>query len=604
MCGINGIINHHNKENATVLITKMNQSLKHRGPDDDGTFCDENIAFGQTRLSIIDLSYGGHQPMISECGNVVMVFNGEIYNYKNLKAKLKYNFKTNTDSEVIIAAYLEHGIDFIEKLEGMFAIALHDKKANKTFLIRDRFGVKPLYYSILNHSIFFSSEQRTLLKLGIFNPKLNLSKLKEYIKFATVLDGESFIEQICCIKPGSYLEITIDNFVEIKYYELKANNKENNDSNYSQIVKKTRDLIIQSVSKRLESDVPLAAFLSGGIDSSIVVAAMTELEKNVNTFHVSFNESKFSESNYASIVSKKFKTNHQEVIINSNDFINLIPQAIKDMDFPSLDGVNTYIVSKATKDAGITVALSGIGADEWFGGYPIFSRFNTKLSKLAHLSPKVFRKLTANLITALKDDFKSEKLQDFLDSNLSKKDIVMLSRANNSEILTNKLLKEKVDFNYNYNVNNISDLSILEWKQYLLPVLLRDADQMSMANALEIREPFMDHHLVEFILSLNDEIKSQKPAKKLLIDSFSDVLPKEILNRNKMGFVLPYEIWCKENLKDFIVLGLNELSNLNQIDSKELELLLLNFLDKENKVRWTQIWSLAVLGHWITNNLK
>lgn len=599
MCGINGIINHRDKLFAEKTVNSMNTSMKHRGPDDDGVLVNEHIAFGHRRLSIIDLSKLGHQPMSSNDNSVTTVFNGEIYNYKSLKKQLDYPFKSNTDTEVIIAAYLKWGIDFIHKLDGMFAIALFDHQINTTYLIRDRLGVKPLYYFIKeNTTCVFASEIRSIIDTGIVSRTLNHKALTDYLTFQTTTSEQTLIEGILSLEPGSYLKISENSIEKNQYWNIKKKNKSND--SYNSATLKIKDLLYESVQKRLESDVPLAAFLSGGIDSSAIVGIMSDIGVKANTFNINFDESEFSESKYATLIAKKFNTNHTEVLIKQNEFIQLVPEAVMKMDVPSSDGVNTYAVSKATKDAGITVALSGVGSDEWFAGYPVFNFIHENKNKKYKSIPLWIRKYINFTYKKLKNN--DNKKLELLSSDLQNDKSYLAFRKLFTSHQINKLLNKKVDTVFIENIENISDLSIAEWQYYLSPLLLRDADQMSMATALEIREPFLDYQLVEYILGLPDQYKFGNSPKQLLVDSLQGLLPNEIINRPKMGFVLPYAKWMKNELKEFVDSGLNALKDNNHFNPNYINWLSESYFNNKNDIKWNMIWNLTVLGHWLKQN--
>lgn len=599
MCGINGIINHRDKLFAEKTVNSMNACMKHRGPDDDGVLVNEHIAFGHRRLSIIDLSKLGHQPMSANDNSITVVFNGEIYNFKSLKKQLDYPFKSNTDTEVIIAAYLKWGIDFIHKLDGMFAIALFDHQINTTYLIRDRLGVKPLYYTLQDKTTcIFASEIRSLLATELVSKKLNQNALTEYLTFQTTTGEQTLVEGIVSLEPGSYLKISENSFEKNQYWNIKKKNKSND--NYNSATLKIKNLLYESVQKRLESDVPLAAFLSGGIDSSAIVGIMSDIGVKANTFNINFDESEFSESKFATLIAKKFNTNHTEVLIKQNEFIQLVPDAVMKMDVPSSDGVNTYAVSKATKDAGITVALSGVGSDEWFAGYPVFKFiYENKNNKYLSI-PLWIRNYIHSTYKKLKNN--DNKKLELLSSNLQNDKSYLAFRKLFTSYQINKILNNKVENISIVNIENISDLSIAEWQYYLSPLLLRDADQMSMATALEIREPFLDYQLVEYILGLPDQYKFGNSPKQLLVDSLQGLLPNEIINRPKMGFVLPYAKWMKNELKEFVDSGLNALKDNSHFNSNYINWLSESYFNNKNDIKWNMIWNLTVLGHWLKQN--
>lgn len=603
MCGINGIIG-ASIEDSKLIVTAMNNSMKHRGPDDSGSFVNEAIGFGQTRLSIIDLSAAGHQPMFSYDGTICITFNGEIYNFKSLKSQLNdYPFKTHTDTEVIIAAYMKWGISCVEKLDGMFAFVLHDSKQNKQFLVRDRLGVKPLYYYQTNDgNLLFASEVRSILASSVIKRKLNSIGLGDYLTFQTIPGDSTLIDGIKMLPSGSYM--TVQN----KVYNIQSywsiSNYKGVETDQKLAIKTTRDLFFKAVEKRLMSDVPLGAFLSGGIDSSAVVAAMYECGSSINSYNINFNEKQFSEAKYADLIAKKFKTNHTQIDLQAEEFLNIFPDALRALDQPSWDGVNTYVVSKAVKGAGISVALSGVGGDEWFGGYPVFKQLGGgSLEKLKYI-PQSIRQLISTVVNFSKQDYGAAKKFELLASDMSIENSYYAIRKLFTQEQIKAILINKTGFNHSYHPhsNQYKDISIAEWENYLKPMLLRDTDQMGMAHALEIREPFLDYQLVEYVLSLPDEFKKGNAPKSLLVDAMGDLIPNEIVHRPKMGFVLPWQQWLKKELKSIVNEGLDVLSQHPQFNSQTIHELRSNYFSNNKNIRWNMILNLAVLGIWIKNN--
>ncbi len=604
MCGINGITGIADINEAQKIVGLMNQSMQHRGPNDEGTFVDENIALGHRRLSIIDLSNAGHQPMFSENKKIVVAFNGEIYNFLSLKKQLPhYTFKTNTDTEVILAAYLHWGIQFIEKLDGMFAIALYDIEAKTLCLIRDRLGVKPLYYAeTINNEIIFASEIRSILASGKIKKKLNISEITNYLTFQTTLGNDTLVEGIKLIEAGSMAVILNNEITFQKYWQI--NPPRFSEDSFEKAKIKTKDLVIQAVEKRLMSDVPLGAFLSGGIDSSAVVAAMSECGIKANTYNINFNEKEFSEAKYATLISKKYNTNHTQIDLTASDFLTLLPKALSALDHPSTDGTNTYVVSKAVKDAGISVALSGIGGDEWFGGYPVFNHLKSKKLNALKLIPTAFRKPIFNTLGKIKDDYTAEKKYELLSNDINVNNSYLAVRKLFTKHQITQILKSDVKFNLlsGPQSNNYTSISIAEWRNYLMPVLLRDTDQMGMAHALEIREPFLDYKLVEYILSLPEAYKKDDVPKSLLVNAMGNLLPKEIVERPKKGFVLPWEHWLKNELKRTVNEGLDVICNHDAFNAFEINNLRHNYFNSKQNIRWNMIWNIVVLGIWMKNN--
>ncbi|MFB0961771.1 MAG: asparagine synthase (glutamine-hydrolyzing), partial [Flavobacteriales bacterium] len=377
MCGINGIFGLESIEDPKGVIQSMNAKLAHRGPDNNGIYTDDFVALGHRRLSIIDTSDASNQPYYSTDGNLVFIFNGEVYNFEELREEIgsDYNFSTSSDTEVVLAAYAKWGLNFLSKLNGMFSLAIWDKTKKQIIIARDRLGIKPLYYSETDDSFIFSSELRSLLESGLIKRKLDRNNLIEYLRYQTVHSPRTLIENVHSIPAGHYLVLNDNERILNKYWEISEPQSFGNLKDETQVKTKIKSLLKSSVNYRMKADVPYGAFLSGGIDSSAIVGLMSEdSDMPVSTFSVVFNEREFSEAPYAELIAKKFKTNHHEILLTADDFLKEIPNALKSMDFPSGDGPNTYLVSKVTKASGITMALSGLGGDELFAGYPIFKR--------------------------------------------------------------------------------------------------------------------------------------------------------------------------------------------------------------------------------------
>jgi asparagine synthase (glutamine-hydrolysing) len=619
MCGINGVYFYGEERESTTVVRRMNEQMAHRGPDAEGSFCESKIGLGHRRLSIIDLEAISNQPFYSIDKRYILVFNGEIYNYLEIRAQLNYPFQTQSDTEVVLAAYLQWGSTCLEKFNGMFALAIWDREKEELFLGRDRLGIKPLYYWQSNTEFVFASEIRSLIKSGLIPKKLNHNVLGEYLRYQTVHAPNTILEGVKLLMPGNFMRISEEGVHQQAYWSAESNRRDEDFSNVVSNRKRIKELFFGAVEKRLVADVPFGAFLSGGIDSSSIVAAMSEVSKTRPvTFSVVFDEKKFSEEKYAQLVANKFKTEHHAIRLKAKDFLLDIPHALTSMDHPSGDGINTYTVSKATKEAGITVALSGLGGDELFSGYPVFRQMD-KLSKNAWAQswPREFRSAVGHLNKMIKGDIKSAKLQQLLRLNrLDVENAYPLSRQLFLEPLLSKVLKS-------YHTNNMvariahetiglntsgsgyplqAQISLLEIKTYMQNVLLRDADQMSMAHALEIRVPFLDHELVEFMLNVPDKQKLEGFPKKLLVDSLDGLLPKEVYQREKMGFVFPWEEWLRKDLRELVEENIAFAGELGIMNKRELQKLWSDFLAGKPTVNWTMIWSIVVLAFWIKKN--
>lgn len=372
MCGIAGIVNIHPKTRQATAIRLMTNRLAHRGPDAEGIYVDDHIALGHRRLSIIDLSAEANQPMWDYTGRYALVFNGEIYNYKDVRSTLKdYPFKTQSDSEVVIAAYAVWGPQGLQHLNGMFAFAIWDQQEKTLFAARDRLGKKPFFYNHTASHFIFGSEVRSILASGLVDGKLDENQLDEFFKYQAAQHDHTLIQGIRRMPAGHYMLIKNGQLSLQRYWGY--DHLQPSTDHLSQAKAKVKDLFMDSIRLRMVSDVPVGAFLSGGIDSSLVVACMAEQSTSpVHTFTISFDEKKYDESPYAEIIAKQYRTDHHRINIRPEAFLESFDEILSSMDIPSGDGPNTYLVSKYTRQAGVKVALSGLGGDELFAGYNKF----------------------------------------------------------------------------------------------------------------------------------------------------------------------------------------------------------------------------------------
>jgi asparagine synthase (glutamine-hydrolysing) len=380
MCGIAGIINQNGLPVDPLVLRRMTDLMYHRGPNAAGAFVEGAAALGHRRLSIIDLSAEANQPMADSSGRYRIVFNGEIYNYLEVKAGLNdYFFQTQSDTEVILAAYLKWGVACLEHFNGMFAFAIWDREEQILFLARDRVGKKPLYYYRNEHTFLFASEVRALLSTGLVPRQIRPDAVATYLKYQTVPAPDTLIENVFQLPAGHYALVHRNQFSLHSYWSLLQPTRHFEKEDAAATRRQVKTLLQAAVGRRMVSDVPLGAFLSGGIDSSAVVALMAEQsEQPINTFSINFQERAYDESAYSDLIARRFKTRHTPFQLSAGDFLNELPAILGTLDMPSGDGPNTYIVSKLTKQAGVTVALTGLGGDELFAGYETF-KYYTRL---------------------------------------------------------------------------------------------------------------------------------------------------------------------------------------------------------------------------------
>jgi len=622
MCGINGIYGLDDLSESKERVVKMNNALAHRGPDANGVFKGDNVVLGHSRLAIIDLNSNANQPFLDASKRFALVFNGEIYNYKQIKGWLKdYPFQTQSDTEVVLAAFMKWGPECLSRFDGMFAFAIWDNKERELFIARDRLGIKPLYYHLGKSTLAFSSEIRALIKSNTFEPKLDEFGLQDYLRYQTVHAPRTILEGVKMLMPGHYMIINDSDYKMEPYWQMAINyNKKGQSLDIKETKEEVKRLLDNSVEKRLVSDVPFGAFLSGGIDSSAMVAMMAKRSKQpIKTFTVAFEEEEFSEAKYARMVAKKFETDHTEIKLRPEDFLKDLPQALESLDHPSGDGPNTYVVSKAVKNAGVTMAISGLGGDELFAGYDVFKR-SLKLqgSSWALSFPPGIRRLIARIIKMRNRTASGDKMAQLITSEywdiahtfpISRqvfKDDIVADLLNQKPLVSNAVADLVLDgIGYGtpgFDLPNLSKVSHAEISTYMQNVLLRDTDQMSMSQALEVRTPFLDHELVEFVLGIPDRHKNPKTPKQLLVESLGNELPSEIVNRPKMGFTLPWAQWMKDDLRDMVEESLKNLGKRDAFNNISIQNLWQRFLNNDSRITWSRIWHLVVLEQWMQKN--
>lgn len=617
MCGIAGILSYTQQPPNSADIRNMTNALVHRGPDAEGFYSDEKIALGHRRLSIIDLSIQANQPFVDNSGRFVIVFNGEIYNFIKLREQLNaYQYKTVSDTEVLLATYIEWGANCVHHLKGMYAFAIWDKIDQTLFLCRDRLGVKPLYYFSGQRGLVFASELRSILKSGFVEGKLQREALFDFLSFQSFNSNLSAIQGVQQLKPGSYMLISNGAITRHTYWDASYGIGKYSYPNENVVKQEVLQLFRKSVASRMVSDIPIGVFLSGGIDSSSIVAIKSEVSaKQLSTFHVAFEEKGFDESRYAKLVADRYLTDHHEIRISKQDLLSDVEKGLLAMDTPSIDGLNTYFISKAIKKQGISVALSGIGSDELFCGYPFFKQY-AKVSALDNsiYSFSFLRRLIARALIFSKDSRKQRMASILRAEKMSIPDIYPEFRRLIMPSSLHELLKLKWDdqtqlertLKENRSIFEglppMGQISLAEYFGYTQHTLLQDTDQMSMAVALEVREPFFDHELIEYVIGIPDALKKPQVPKSLLIGSLSSRLPKAVINRRKKGFLFPWNIWLRNELTSFCEKRIRNISGRDFIHAEALNDLWRRFLKNDPLVKWTDIWAFVVLDQWMESN--
>jgi asparagine synthase (glutamine-hydrolysing) len=626
MCGITGIMAFNEIGRMHMIhLAQSTQLLKHRGPDYQNTFIDERVGLGHRRLSVIDPSPQGHQPMSDSSGRYRIVYNGEVYNYKELRRQLQnkgVNFHSESDTEVLLNLFIYQGAACLEHLNGCFAFAIFDSVKNELFLARDRFGINPLLYYHDNDKFVFASEMRSVLAYNI--PKaLDYESLNLYLELNYVPAPFTMLQGVKKLLPGEYLRINSSEVHPQRYYQIPQNSNTESESTYHHQKTKIVSLMEEAVSKRLVADVPLGAFLSGGIDSSIVVALASRHTDQLSTFSIGYSDQPFfDETNYAQLVANKFRTRHTVYSLNNQELYNHLFEVWDHMDEPFGDSsvLPTYILSKYTRQS-VTVALSGDGADELFGGYnkhlalqrSLDGGFgNTLVRALAPLAtffPKSRNNAIGNKMRQL------DRMAQGLSLSMPERYWFWAGIATgkqalaalNSESLVNlnqvavKGRRQQILKRFGSNVN-LNDILYTDMQLVLPNDMLCKVDGMSMAHGLEVRVPFLDHELVNYVFSLPAISKvNNGMRKRILQDSFKEVLPTELYNRPKKGFEVPLLDWMRTELNGVIE---NELLSEHVLKDQGLfDVSYITQLKKKLRSRNPQdsparVWGLLVFQKW------
>jgi asparagine synthase (glutamine-hydrolysing) len=644
MCGICGVIGIQRSETAEEITRRMMGALQHRGPDEDGILVAPSAAIGMRRLSIIDLP-GGRQPIFNETRNVAVVYNGEIYNFKQLRKTLEgrgHAFRTHSDTEVIVHAYEEWGEECLRELRGMFAMAIWDARSSgttgeaarraKIFLARDRLGIKPLYYVATGGAFLFSSEVRSLLASGRIPPRLSPDSLEAYLTFGSVAEPSTLVEGILSIPPGHFLAFPADAPPAKPspkpfwvYSDAVLQQEGPKPMDFQEAAKMLRPLLEETVRDHLIADVPLGVFLSSGLDSTTLVALGSRFQSDLRTFTVVFPEQRFSESRISRETAKRFNTQHQEVLLAPDTLVTQMEDAVDSLDQPTMDGLNTYFVSRAARQSGLKVALSGLGSDEIFGGYSTFITTPRAafVAGLGRWIPGPLRRLTAGAAVRIAA---GEAVRKAAASWRSPKDFphaYYFTRLLFTPTRVRRLLApyfESDEYPGSHDnpwrlrmretsrqarqLDSFTSVSCFELQSYMVNTLLRDTDSVSMANSLEVRVPFLDHRLVEFVGRLPKSAKyKSKVPKALLVEALSDVLPDDVVGQSKRTFTLPWDVWLRGRLG---VRLSQDLSNLTPplrqyINPRAVRGAWQNFVI--GQTNWSRPWSLYVLNEWIRRHV-
>jgi asparagine synthase (glutamine-hydrolysing) len=646
MCGICGAIGFDSKEAGELAVRRMLAAIVHRGPDEEGFLNATPVVAGSRRLSIIDLP-GGSQPIWNEAETLAVVYNGEIYNFRELRQELQshgHSFRTNSDTEVIVHAYEQWGDTCPSKLRGMFAFAViempqgRNGRATRVFLARDPLGIKPLYYGSTGSSFLFSSEVRSLLASGHVARQLAAQAVSAYLLFGSACEPMTMVEEVFSLPPGHSMMIRVGERVEATepkcywdfvndskhFQERQSSPNSSLSSDRSACAREVRSLLEDAVRKHLIADVPVGVFLSSGVDSTALAALAARVQGGIHTFTVAFPDIEFSEAEVARATAARLGTDHRELSLSGSEMVEKLDEAIAAFDQPSMDGINSYFVSWAARQAGLKVALSGLGSDELFGGYSSFRATSqvARIQKMARFFPRSVRGFGANTMKKSKtyrgsrDAFRKATAA-WLDPSalphayfftrtlFTTQTVAALLRgdtASRSETSWFQWLSQAT--REAAKMDAFTQVSWLELRSYMANTLLRDTDAMSMHHSLEVRVPFLDGPLVEKVLSLPEAIKSDPTRpKRLLIEAMGDLLPKEIAMQKKRTFTFPWENWLRGKLGDRVSAGLQDWSPAlkSQFDGRFAMSAFKDF--QRGRTTWSRPWSLYVLNEWVKRNL-
>ena len=625
MCGILGTINFNHAVDAN-RITAMRDTMPYRGPDSNGLWISEDKYCGlaHLRLSILDPTPAGHQPRISDSNRYVISYNGEVYNYIEIRAELEqkgYQFETGTDTEVILQAYIEWGKDCLDRFNGMFAIAIYDTETKTLFLARDRLGIKPVYYYQDDNEFVFASETKAILHGLDAKPELNIELIDDYMSFGYIPGENTLHKGIKRLMPGHYAILQEGKLAITQWWDLKFNNTE--DKGFDHYLTESKKLLESAIDLRLRSDVPLGIFLSGGIDSSAVVGLLADKVKEpLKTFSIAYDFGKnFDETQYARMVAEKFGTDHHELKITPQQFAEFIPEYIHLMDEPVTEAaaISLFFVSKLAKEK-VTVALSGEGSDEIFAGYDLYQYMNV-LEKYRGVVGQKGTELFAGISNKVLGE--SHKVSKYL--NMATQPIEQRYKGMSTypdaqkQALYRQDFKQKLDdakratnhgqfsrqlFENTKHNDQLSKMLYFDTKTWLVDDLLIKADRMSMGTSVELRVPFLDYRLVEFAATIPSKHKIKKgegkyPLKKMM----EGILPNDIIYRKKMGFPTPLKLMFQNELKGYARdLLLSDNTKLHQFFNVER---IKQLIEEHNANKYDHhktLWQLVVLEEWLRKN--
>jgi asparagine synthase (glutamine-hydrolysing) len=650
VCGICGVAFASRSKDAEAHVRAMAAAMRHRGPDDEGFVVNEprapGLALGMRRLSIIDLA-GGRQPVWNESRDVAVVFNGELYNYRELRERLTllgHRFNTQSDTEILVHAWEEWGEECLPELRGMFAFALLDLRgrfatAPLLFLARDPLGIKPLYYAQTPEGFAFASEVRALLAGGVVGKQISPDAVTSYLLFGSVSEPVSMIEGVFSLPPGHRMLLHVPERRRVPrarpWWDPRtspAARDQKKPRDLESAARRLRPLLEDAVQKHLLADVPVGLFLSSGLDSSAIAALAGRAQRGIRSFTLAFPGTAYDEAPAAKAIAQRCGTQHSEISLDGDAMLERLDEAVASLDQPSMDGINTYFVSWAARESGLKVSLSGLGGDECFAGYATFG--NTallqRLRKAAWFVPQALRRAIAPLLiktlqTRMPPDAASKAAAVWLEPDRLPHPYFFAralfppgplgeltdARFRPSTVGADGVTLEPTWFGWldriaseTTKLEPLASTAWLEMRSYMVSTLLRDTDSVSMGSSLEVRVPLLDTAIVEFVCSLPDAARHRRGIQKaLLVAALKDVLPRETLREGKKTFTLPWEQWLRGPVRARVEASLASVAPVLEphLRVERVRRVWAAFL--HGKTSWSRPWSLYVLNEWCRRNL-